>query len=109
MCEFKRTERIDLAKDKLALQRLREAAENIKIELSSLSLAEIDLPFNATDASRVKHLTITLSRSKFEALVNHLIERTKSPCKNCLKDVGISTNEVDEVFFIGGMTRIPKV
>ncbi|CAI9777959.1 unnamed protein product [Fraxinus pennsylvanica] len=107
--ELKRTDGIDLAKDKLAMQRLREAAEKAKIELSSTSLTEINLPFIIGDASGAKHLNITLSISKFEAFVNHLIERTKSPCKNSLKDAGISTNEVDEVLLIGGMTRVPKV
>lgn len=107
--EFKRTEEIDLSKDRLALQRLREAAEKAKIELSSTSQTEINLPFITADASGAKHLNITLTRSKFETLVNHLIERTKSPCKNCLKDAGISVKEVDEVLLVGGMTRVPKV
>ncbi|RWR82888.1 heat shock protein, mitochondrial [Cinnamomum micranthum f. kanehirae] len=107
--EFKRTEAIDLSKDKLALQRLREAAEKAKIELSSTSQTEINLPFITADASGAKHLNITLTRSKFETLVNHLIERTKNPCKSCLKDAGISTKEVDEVLLVGGMTRVPKV
>ncbi|GFY89460.1 mitochondrial HSO70 2 [Actinidia rufa] len=107
--EFKRTESIDLSKDKLALQRLREAAEKAKIELSSTSQTEINLPFITADASGAKHLNITLTRSKFETLVNHLIERTKNPCKNCLKDAGITTKDVDEVLLVGGMTRVPKV
>ncbi|KZV38042.1 heat shock 70 kDa protein, mitochondrial [Dorcoceras hygrometricum] len=107
--EFKRTEGIDLSKDKLALQRLREAAEKAKIELSSTSQTEINLPFITADASGAKHLNITLTRSKFEALVSHLIERTRSPCKSCLKDAGISIKEVDEVLLVGGMTRVPKV
>ncbi|KAK6241260.1 hypothetical protein SCA6_006649 [Theobroma cacao] len=107
--EFKKTEGIDLSKDRLALQRLREAAEKAKIELSSTSQTEINLPFITADASGAKHLNITLTRSKFESLVNHLIERTKTPCKNCLKDAGISTKDVDEVLLVGGMTRVPKV
>ncbi|KAL6545841.1 hypothetical protein OROGR_009715 [Orobanche gracilis] len=107
--EFRRTDSIDLSKDKLALQRLREAAEKAKIELSSTSQTEINLPFITADATGAKHLNITLTRSKFEALVNHLIERTKAPCKSCLKDAGISTKEVDEVLLVGGMTRVPKV
>ncbi|KAG5014950.1 hypothetical protein JHK85_021086 [Glycine max] len=107
--EFKRTENIDLSKDKLALQRLREAAEKAKIELSSTSQTEINLPFITADASGAKHLNITLTRSKFEALVNHLIERTKAPCKSCLKDANVSIKEVDEVLLVGGMTRVPKV
>ncbi|KAI3791052.1 hypothetical protein L2E82_04609 [Cichorium intybus] len=107
--EFKRTEGIDLSKDRLALQRLREAAEKAKIELSSTTQTDINLPFITADASGAKHLNITLTRSKFEALVNHLIERTKNPCKNCVKDAGITTIEVDEVLLLGGMTRVPKV
>ncbi|KAH0733433.1 hypothetical protein KY289_004621 [Solanum tuberosum] len=107
--EFKRTEGIDLSKDKLALQRLREAAEKAKIELSSTSQTDINLPFITADASGAKHLNITLSRSKFETLVNHLIERTRNPCKNCLKDAGVSLKDVDEVLLVGGMTRVPKV
>ncbi|KAL8150861.1 hypothetical protein V2J09_020669 [Rumex salicifolius] len=107
--EFKRTESIDLAKDRLALQRLREAAEKAKIELSSTSQTEINLPFITADASGAKHLNITLTRSKFEALVNNLIERTRNPCKNCLKDAGVSLKDVDEVLLVGGMTRVPKV
>nr|XP_043627681.1 heat shock 70 kDa protein, mitochondrial [Erigeron canadensis] len=107
--EFKRTEGIDLSKDKLALQRLREAAEKAKIELSSTTQTDINLPFITADASGAKHLNITLTRSKFEALVSHLIERTRNPCKNCVKDAGITTKDVDEVLLVGGMTRVPKV
>ncbi|XP_049382957.1 heat shock 70 kDa protein, mitochondrial isoform X10 [Solanum stenotomum] len=103
--EFKRTEGIDLSKDKLALQRLQKA----KIELSSTSQTDINLPFITADASGAKHLNITLTRSKFETLVNHLIERTRNPCKNCLKDAGVSLKDVDEVLLVGGMTRVPKV
>ncbi|CAN0902276.1 Heat shock 70 kDa protein, mitochondrial [Linum grandiflorum] len=107
--EFRKTEGIDLTKDRLALQRLREAAEKAKIELSSTSQTEINLPFITADASGAKHLNITLTRSKFESLVNNLIERTKEPCKNCLKDAGVATKDVDEVLLVGGMTRVPKV
>ncbi|XP_057976887.1 heat shock 70 kDa protein, mitochondrial [Malania oleifera] len=107
--EFKKTDGIDLSKDRLALQRLREAAEKAKIELSSTSQTEINLPFITADASGAKHLNITLTRSKFESLVNHLIERTRSPCKNCLKDAGVSIKDVNEVLLVGGMTRVPKV
>ncbi|KAL6012719.1 hypothetical protein ACLOJK_003208 [Asimina triloba] len=107
--EFKQTEAIDLSKDRLALQRLREAAEKAKIELSSTSQTEINLPFITADASGAKHMNITLTRSKFESLVDHLIEKTKNPCRSCLKDAGISTKEVDEVLLVGGMTRVPKV
>ncbi|KAI3712323.1 hypothetical protein L1987_70874 [Smallanthus sonchifolius] len=107
--QFKRTEGIDLTKDRLALQRLREAAEKAKIELSSTTQTDINLPFITADASGAKHLNITLTRSKFEALVSNLTERTKIPCKNCVKDAGVTTKEVDEVLLVGGMTRVPKV
>ncbi|GAB2218015.1 hypothetical protein Droror1_Dr00001230 [Drosera rotundifolia] len=107
--EFKRTESIDLSQDRLALQRLREAAEKAKIELSSATQTEINLPFITADSSGAKHLNITLTRSKFEALVNHLIERTRAPCKNCLKDANVSLKDVNEVLLVGGMTRVPKV
>ncbi|WVZ19605.1 hypothetical protein V8G54_006927 [Vigna mungo] len=89
--------------------RLREAAEKAKIELSSTSQTKINLPFITVDASSTKHLNITLTRSKFEALINHLIERTKAPCKSCLKDANVSIKDVDEVLLVGGMTRVPKV
>ncbi|XP_039141967.1 heat shock 70 kDa protein, mitochondrial-like [Dioscorea cayenensis subsp. rotundata] len=107
--EFKRTEGIDLSKDRLALQRLREAAEKAKVELSSTTQTEINLPFITADASGPKHMTMTLTRSKFESLVSHLIERTKEPCKNCLKDAGMSSKDLDEVLLVGGMTRVPKI
>lgn len=107
--EFKKTEKIDLSQDKLALQRLREAAEKAKVELSSSSQTEINLPFITADASGAKHLNVTITRSKFEMLVNHLIERTRIPCKNCLKDAGITAAEVDEVLLVGGMSRVPRV
>lgn len=109
VAEFKKTDGIDLSGDRLALQRLREAAEKAKIELSSTSQTDISLPFISADSSGAKHLNITLSRSKFESLVGNLIERTRSPCKNCLKDAGVSIKEVDEVLLVGGMTRVPKV
>jgi len=105
----KRRKKIDLSKDKLALQRLREAAEKAKVELSSSSQTEINLPFITADASGAKHLNVTITRSKFEMLVNHLIERTRIPCKNCLKDAGITASEVDEVILVGGMSRVPRV
>ena len=107
--EFKKTDGIDLSKDRLALQRLREAAEKAKIELSSTTQTDISLPSITADASGAKHFNMTLTRSKFESLVDHLIVRTRDPCKNCLKDAGISTKEVDEVLLVGGMTRVPKV
>ncbi|KVH92375.1 heat shock 70 kDa protein, mitochondrial-like isoform X2 [Cynara cardunculus var. scolymus] len=107
--EFKTAEGLDLSKDKLALQRLREAAEKAKIELSSTSQTDINLPFITADASGAKHLNISLTRSKFETLVGNLIERTRTPCLNCLKDAGLSAKEVDEVLLVGGMSRVPKV
>jgi molecular chaperone DnaK (HSP70) len=88
---------------------LREAAEKAKIELSSTAQTDINLPFITADATGAKHLNITLTRSKFESLVNGLITRTRDPCKNCLKDAGITAKEVDEVLLVGGMTRVPKV
>jgi chaperone protein DnaK len=107
--DFKRAESIDLSKDRLALQRLHEAAEKAKVELSSTTQTDINLPFITADASGAKHLNITLTRSKFEALVNNLIERTREPCKNCLKDAGVSVKDVNEVLLVGGMSRVPKV
>ncbi|KAG8049786.1 hypothetical protein GUJ93_ZPchr0009g426 [Zizania palustris] len=107
--EFKKSDNIDLSKDKLALQRLREAAEKAKVELSSTMQTEINLPFITADATGAKHFNITLTRSKFESLVSNLIERTRIPCMNCLKDAGISAKEIDEVLLVGGMTRVPKV
>ncbi|PIA44933.1 hypothetical protein AQUCO_01700483v1 [Aquilegia coerulea] len=107
--EFKKTEAIDLTKDRLALQRLREAAEKAKIELSSTSQTEINLPFITADSSGAKHLNITLTRAKFESLMQSLIERTRNPCKSCLKDANITAKDVDEVLLVGGMTRVPKV
>ncbi len=100
---------IDLRKDKLALQRLKEAAEKGKIELSSSVQTEINLPFITADQSGPKHLTMKLTRAKLEALVDDLIERTLPPCKSCLKDAGMSAGEVAEVIMVGGMTRMPKV
>ncbi|GAV86856.1 HSP70 domain-containing protein [Cephalotus follicularis] len=107
--EFKRTDGIDLSKDRLALQRLREAAEKAKIELSSTSQTDINLPFITADASGAKHFNITLTRSKFEGLVSNLIKRTRNPCLSCLKDAGLSLKDIDEVLLVGGMTRVPKV
>ena len=100
---------IDLRKDKLALQRLKEAAEKAKIELSSSMQTEVNLPFITADQSGPKHLTMKLTRAKLEALVDDLIERTLPPCKACLKDAGLSAAEVAEVILVGGQTRMPKV
>jgi molecular chaperone DnaK len=107
--EFKKEAGIDLRGDKLALQRLKEAAEKAKIELSSATQTEINLPFITADASGPKHLTMKLTRAKLEALVDDLIERTMGPCKEALKDAGLNAGEIDEVVLVGGMTRMPKV
>ena len=107
--EFKKEQGIDLRRDKLALQRLKEAAEKAKIELSSTTQTEINLPFITADASGPKHLTMKLTRAKFEALVDDLIQKTVEPCRKALKDAGISAAEINEVVLVGGMTRMPKV
>jgi len=107
--EFKKEQGIDLKKDKLALQRLKEAAEKAKIELSSAAQTEINLPYITADASGPKHLTMKLTRSKFESLVDDLVQRTIEPCKKALADAGMKPGEVDEVILVGGMTRMPKV
>ncbi|MBC8329208.1 MAG: molecular chaperone DnaK [Planctomycetes bacterium] len=107
--EFKKEHRIDLRKDQMALQRLKEACEKAKCELSSASETQINLPFITADQDGPKHLMTTLSRSKFESLCADLIERTKAPCLNALKDAGLQPSQVDEVLLVGGSTRIPKV
>jgi len=107
--EFQKEQGIDLRRDKLALQRLKEAAEKAKIELSSATQTEINLPFITADASGPKHLTMKLTRAKFEALVDDLIQKTIEPCKQALKDAGLSAAEINEVVLVGGMTRMPKV
>ena len=107
--EFKKENGIDLRSDKLALQRLKEAAEKAKIELSSAQQTEVNLPFITADASGPKHLTMKLTRAKLESLVYDLISRTKGPCEKALKDAGLKAAEIDEVVLVGGMTRMPKV
>ncbi|HVZ08442.1 molecular chaperone DnaK [Rhodopila sp.] len=107
--EFKKEQGIDLRKDKLALQRLKEAAEKAKIELSSSKETEINLPFITADASGPKHLVMKLTRAKLEALVDDLISRTLEPCRAALKDAGVNASQIDEVILVGGMTRMPKV
>src|SRR5436305_8515019 len=107
--EFKKEQGIDLRGDKLALQRLKEAAEKAKIELSSTTQTEINLPFITADASGPKHLTMKLTRAKFEALVDDLVQKTVDPCRRALKDAGLSPAEINEVVLVGGMTRMPKV
>ena len=107
--EFKKEQGIDLTKDKLALQRLKEAAEKAKIELSSATQTEINLPYITADATGPKHLALKLTRAKFEALVDDFIQRTVEPCRKALKDAGLSAGQIDEVVLVGGMTRMPKV
>src|SRR5215475_1688724 len=107
--EFKKESGIDLRTDKLALQRLKEAAEKAKIELSSATQTEINLPFITADQSGPKHLTMKLTRAKLESLVDDLIQKTVGPCQNALKDAGLKAAEIDEVVLVGGMTRMPKV
>ena len=107
--EFKKENGIDLRNDRLALQRLKDAAEKAKIELSSATQTDVNLPFITADQTGPKHLTLKLSRAKLEALVDDLIERTMEPCRAALKDAGLDTSSIDEVVLVGGMTRMPKV
>jgi molecular chaperone DnaK len=107
--EFKKENQIDLRKDKLALQRLKEAAEKAKIELSSATQTEVNLPFITADASGPKHLVLNMTRAKLESIVGDLIEKTLEPCKAALRDAGVKASDIDEVVLVGGMTRMPKV
>jgi molecular chaperone DnaK len=107
--EFKKENGIDLRADRLALQRLKDAAEKAKIELSSSQQTEVNLPFITADASGPKHLTIKITRAKLEALVDDLIQKTVGPVKQAMKDAGVTTSQIDEVILVGGMTRMPKV
>ncbi len=107
--EFKKTDGIDLRKDPMALQRLKEAAEKAKIELSSSTSTDVNLPFITATQDGPKHINLTISRSKFEELVDDLIERTKLPCERAIKDAGVSPSEINEVILVGGSSRIPKV
>ncbi|MGH1587185.1 molecular chaperone DnaK [Methylobacterium phyllosphaerae] len=107
--EFKKEQGIDLTKDKLALQRLKEAAEKAKIELSSATQTEINLPYITADNTGPKHLALKLSRAKYESLVDDLVQRTIEPCRKALKDAGVSASEIDEVVLVGGMIRMPKI
>jgi molecular chaperone DnaK len=106
---FKKETGIDVSNDKMALQRLKEAAEKAKIELSSTTQTDVDLPFLTADKSGPKHLKTKISRAKFESLVEDLLQRTLKPCENCLKDSGLSKDKIDDVILVGGMTRMPKV
>ncbi|MDR2325833.1 MAG: molecular chaperone DnaK [Acidovorax sp.] len=107
--EFKKEQGVDLSKDVLALQRLKEAAEKAKIELSSSAATDINLPYITADASGPKHLNIKLTRAKLESLVDELVERTIAPCRTAIKDAGISVSDIDDVILVGGMSRMPKV
>jgi molecular chaperone DnaK len=107
--EFKKDQGIDLSKDRMALQRLKEAAEKAKIELSTVMQTDINLPFVTADASGPKHLNLTLSRSKFEQLVGDLVERSLAPCKQALQDAGVTSSQINEVVMVGGQTRMPLV
>ncbi|SVD83540.1 uncharacterized protein METZ01_LOCUS436394, partial [marine metagenome] len=107
--DFKRDQGIDLKQDNMALQRLKEAAEKAKMELSTVIQTEINLPFITADSSGPKHLSMTLARSKLEQLVGDLIDRTSDPCRQALADAGISSTQVNEVVMVGGMTRMPAV
>lgn len=107
--EFKKESGVDISKDKMALQRLKEAAEKAKIELSSSMQTEVNLPFITADATGPKHLNIKISRAKYETLVDDLIQRTMKPCEKALKDAGLKASDIDEVIMVGGMTRMPKV
>lgn len=107
--EFKKEQGVDLSKDVLALQRLKEAAEKAKIELSNSAATDINLPYITADASGPKHLNIKLTRAKLESLVDELIERTIAPCRTAIKDAGVSVNDISDVILVGGMTRMPKV
>jgi molecular chaperone DnaK len=107
--EFKKDQGVDLTKDKLALQRLKEAAEKAKIELSSATQTEINLPYITADASGPKHMTLKLTRAKFEQLVDDFVQKTIGPCKAAMKDAGLSNSDVNEVVLVGGMTRMPKI
>lgn len=107
--EFKKEQSIDLKQDKMALQRLKEAAEKAKIELSSTTQTEVNLPFITADASGPKHLNIKLSRAKLESLVDDLVKRTIDPCKAALKDAGLKPSDIDDIVLVGGMTRMPKI
>jgi len=109
IAEFKKEQGVDLSKDVLALQRLKEAAEKAKIELSNSASTDINLPYVTADASGPKHLNIKLTRAKLEALVDELIERTIAPCRTAIKDAGVSVNDINDVILVGGMSRMPKV
>merc|ERR1712178_48982 len=107
--QFKKENGIDLRSDKLALQRMKEAAEKAKIELSSAAQTDINLPFVTADASGPKHLNVKLTRAQFESIVDDLVTKSIKPCKAALKDAGVNASDIDEVILVGGMTRMPKI
>ncbi|CAM9752697.1 unnamed protein product, partial [Choristocarpus tenellus] len=109
LSEFRKESGLDLSGDRLAMQRLREAAEKAKRELDGMPQTDVSLPFITADATGPKHMNLKISRSSFENLVDGLIERAIQPCKNCIRDAGLETKDVDEVLLVGGMTRMPKV
>jgi len=109
LSEFKKAEGIDIKNDRMAIQRVREAAEKAKIELSSTTQTEINLPFITADAAGPKHINLKMTRSQLESLVDPLVKRTVDPCKKALNDAGVKASEVNEVILVGGMTRMPKV
>jgi len=107
--QFKKDTGIDISNDKMAIQRIREAAEKAKIELSSTTQTDIDLPYLTADKSGPKHLKMKITRSKYESLVDELINKSIKPCENCLKDSGVSKDKIEEVILVGGMSRMPRV
>jgi len=107
--EFRKDQGIDLRKDKMALQRLKEAAEKAKIELSASVQTDVNLPFITADASGPKHLNVKITRAKLESLVGDLLDKLEQPCRMALKDASLSANDIDEVILVGGMTRMPAV
>jgi len=107
--EFKAQSMIDISGDKMAIQRVRETAEKAKIELSSTTSTDVNLPFLAADASGMKHLNMSLSRAKLEAIIDDFVKKTLTPCEKCLKDAGVTKSEIDDVILVGGMTRVPKI
>ena len=107
--EFKKQSGVDVSKDKTAIQRLREAAEKAKIELSQSTQTEVNLPFLTADASGPKHFIYKLTRAKLESLTDEFLKRTIKPCENCIKDSGIPKDKIEEIILVGGMTRMPKV
>lgn len=107
--EFKKEQGIDITKDPMAMQRLKEAAEKAKIELSSAAQTDINLPYLTMDAGGPKHMNLKFTRSKFEALVGNLVQRTISPCQKALSDAEVKKSDIGEVLLVGGMTRMPKV